>query len=380
MHIGYLSTMASYYGGEVCLASLAGGMQERGHQVTCIVRPESRLLVQLRAREIATLPLNLVDWYEPWGMVKLGRRLRQAGLDILHSHLPRDYFMAAMATLGTGICNVGTRHHLQRISHAPLKRPFLSRFAAMIAVSDAVRKGVLASNVMDEDLVVTVHNGIECRPPASRSASRQGRLRRSAGVAAESPVVGFVGRLCPTKGLEVLLRAASRLLPRWPELRVFILGDDPRSGNYLRQLEGLVAAMGLTRAVHFFGYVEDARNAAADFDVQVVCSHAEPFGLVTLEAMTQGCPVVVTSTGGSPEIVTDGVEGFLVDPGDAAALARKLDCLLDSPGLRREMGRRGRRRVAAEFSQETMLDRTEEIYRQVLVSHPCRVRSAPRHR
>ena len=365
MRIAYLSSMSGYYGGEICLHSLATGMAGRGHEVSCVVRTRSQLCHHLTAAGLEVKPLPLVDWFEPWSVTRLGRWLRRRRIDILHTHLPRDYFIAAMASLGTQVRNVGSRHQLHPISHSLLKRPFLQRFAAMITVSDAVKRGFVSSSLLAEDRVVTIHNGIDVSA-AGEIRRRVGPLRRRAGASADDPVIGFVGRLCPSKGLETLLQATARLVPRWPRLKVFVLGDEDGDRTYRRHLQQLARNLRLDGHLVFFGYVEDAASRSAEFDVQVVCSLAEPFGLVTLEAMAQARPVVATATGGSPEIVRDGVEGFLVRPGDADTLARRLDCLLDSPGLRREMGQHGLRRVRACFSRQTMLDRTEALYRDIL--------------
>jgi len=362
MRIAHLSSMTGFYGGEVCLLNLTAGMQGRGHTVSCVVRPDSRLRRELEERGVEVFPLPLVDWYEPYSVARLRRWLIRRDIQILHTHLPRDYFIAATATLGTGVLNVGSRHQLNRISLPVFKRPFLSRFSAMIGVSQAVRRGLVASDIMDEDRVETIPNGVELAG-ADRACTD---LRESLDVAPEVPVVGFVGRLCPGKGVETLLEAAALLKPRWPDFRLFILGDGPGVNDYVTSLKNLAVRLGLGSNVHFFGYVDNAAAACAAFDVQVVCSRAEPFGLVTVEAMAQGVPVVVTNSGGSPEIVRDGVEGFLVDPGDADALARRLDCLLDSPGLRGEMGRRGRERVRRHFTLDHMLDSTEALYMKVL--------------
>ncbi len=362
MRIAHLSSMIGFYGGEVCLLNLAAGMQGRGHSVSCVVRPDSRLRGALQARGVEVLPLSLVDWFEPVSVSRLRRWLIRQDIQILHTHLPRDYFIAAAATLGTGVLNVGSRHQLHRISLPVLKRPFMSRFSAMIAVSRAVRRGLLASGVMAPDRVVAIPNGIEWAGIDRACID----LRESASVGPDVPVVGFVGRLCPGKGVEMLLEAAALLRSRWPDFRLFILGDGPGVNDYVNSLHRLAERLGLGPNVHFFGYVDHAAAACAAFDVQVVCSQAEPFGLVTVEAMAQGLPVAVTNSGGSPEIVRDGVEGFLVEPGDADALARRLDCLLDSPGLRREMGRRGRERVRRRFTLDHMLDATEVLYMKVL--------------
>jgi len=336
MRIAHLSSMTGFYGGEVCLLNLASGMRRRGHSVACVVRPDSRLRRELTARGVEVLPLPLVDWYEPVSVSRLRRWLVRRDIQILHTHLPRDYFIAATATLGTGVLNVGSRHQLHRISLPVLKRPFLSRFSAMIAVSQAVRRGLTASEIMDPERVVTIPNGIEWDGIDLSSID----LRGSAGGG-------------PVKS-------------RWPDFQLFILGDGPGVNDYVKSLQRLAVRLDLGRQVHFFGYVDNAASACAAFDVQVVSSQAEPFGLVTVEAMAQGLPVAVTNSGGSPEIVRDGVEGFLVPPGDADVLARRLDCLLDSPGLRREMGRRGRERVRRRFTLDHMLDATEALYMKVL--------------
>jgi glycosyltransferase involved in cell wall biosynthesis len=363
MRIAYLSTQTAYYGGEVHLQQLATGMRRRGHYVGCVVRPASGLASRLTSAGVPVQTLPLVDWFEPSGCLRLRRWLQLQAIQILHTHTPRDYYLAAVASLGTPVCNIGTRHQLFPIGARWLKRPFLRRFAAMIAVSEAVRRCLLASRVIAPDKVVTIHNGIDI----TRSLPARDGLRRAVGLTATIPVIGFVGRLCPEKGIETVLVAARDLIAHgWPDLKLFIVGDDPAGGRYARWLRRLVAAYDLQAAVHFFGYVEDAARACADFDVQVICSHAEPFGLVTLEGMAHRHPVVATTTGGSREIVRHGVDGFLVPPGDAVALAHHLRQLLDRPHLRRRLGENARQRVEDAFSLERMLVATEALYARVL--------------
>lgn len=366
MRISYLSTMSNFYGGEVHLVGLAAGMQQQGHDVSCIVKPGSSLEFKLKARGVPTFCLPLVDWYDPVTVARLGHLLRRLNCQILHSHMPRDYFIAATATLGTEIENIGTRHLLQPISHPAVKRPFIRRLNKMIAVSRAVGERLTAGGLVPAHKIATIHNGIIPDVSKRLHGKIPGRLHLMAGISPADQVVGFVGRICPTKGLETLFLAAKELLPSWPRLKVLVVGADGGSGQYRRYLEEQIVAWGLRGVVRMVGYVSDAESAGREFDVQVVCSVAEPFGYVTLEAMNQMCPVVVTNTGGSPEIVRDGVEGFLVPPEDAGILARRLDLLLDSAGLRREMGHKGRIRVASAFSFNEMLVQTEDLYANCL--------------
>lgn len=365
VRIVQLSTMRDYYGGEVCLANLARGLAERGHEVACVVRPDSRLAAVLREAGVRTRELPLVDWYEPVSTGALAAWLRQERVDVVHAHNPRDWFIAAAATVGGPARNVGTRHLLRPVAHAFLKRSFLRRLGALIAVSDAVRREVTDARLVAPERVVTVPNGVAL--PAEGEAAREAaRLRAALGVAPGQLLVGCVARLTPEKGIEDLLRAVALLRGRWPDLAVAVLGDGPPGSRHPAELRRLALQLGLGGVVRFPGYLPGAGRCCGAFDVQVVCSRAEPCGLATLEAMAQGRPVVATASGGSPELVRDGREGFLVPPGDPGRLASRLDCLLDSPGLRREMGRRGRRRVEARFGLAGMVERTESVYRQVL--------------
>lgn len=363
MRIAYLSTQVAYYGAEVHLRQLATGMLERSHDVACVVRPGCALQAELHRSGIPMLVLPLVDWFDVASIKRLGCWLNRRGVQILHTHNPRDYYIAAVASLGTEASNIGTRHLIHRISAPVFKRPFLRRFPAMIAISEAVRTGLLASRVLDPERIILVHNGIDL----DRALPQRDGLRRRVGLDDGAPVIGFVGRLCPEKGLQTLL-AAARLLVNagHTQLKVFIVGDDTTGGDYAGLLQQRVAALDLKGAVHFFGYVPDAARASADFDVQVVCSDAEPFGLVTLEGMAHRHPVIATASGGSGEIIRDGVDGYLVQPRNPQALAARLSQLLRRPHLRAQMGHRARRRVEESFSLTRMLERTEAIYRDVL--------------
>lgn len=362
MHIVHLSTRRDFYGAEVCLANLATGMVARGHQVSCLVQPGSELAGRLAGGAVDVVPMPLLDWFDPGTISRVSRWLRRRQPHILATHLPRDYFIAGTASLGLPVCNIATRHRLKPLSLPFLKRPFLRDFGAMVAVSDAVAKGIHHARLVRPERVITVPNGVVAPDPKTV----EGGLRARAGIPASAPVIGLVGKLCSDKGADFLLRAVARISVDWPDFRVILVGDSVQGDVYYEQLQALVQTHNLAGRVHFLGFVPDAAAYVREFDVQVVASPAEPFGLVTLEAMASKVPVVATAAGGSPEIIRDGVEGFLVAPGDVQALANRLACLLGSPGLRREMGQRGRARFEAKYTVEQMVAQTEAVYEQAL--------------
>ena len=258
----------------------------------------------------------------------------------------------------------GTRHLLRPLGLARLKRPLLRRFAAFIAVSEAVRDGLLATG-LDPRRLAVVHNGVATPPAEPLDAAA---CRRRLGVPEEAgPVVGFVGRLTAAKDPLTLLRSAELLRRRWPGLRLMLIGggEDTRYG---RRLRALVAARGLP--VTFAGYRPDAADLLPALDLLAVPSLAEPFGLVTVEAMARHVPVVATASGGSREIIRDGQDGLLVRPGDPEALAMAIDRLLRRRDLRSRCVVSAAARVAGRFSLARQVAGTEAVYAAVLAGAP----------
>ena len=178
------------------------------------------------------------------------------------------------------------------------------------------------------------------------------------GSAARAPVVGFVGRLVPRKGPLELVRAAPAIRAARPDVRVVIVGDDP----YDDEDPGYAAAVRAARGIDHIGRVAEAASILAHLDVLVLPSLQEPFGTVVAEAMAVGTPVVATNVDGLPELVTDGVTGALVEPGDTAALAVAVLRVLDDPDA---IGAAARQ-VAQRFGADAYSDRVEDLLLEIL--------------
>ncbi len=155
----------------------------------------------------------------------------------------------------------------------------------------------------------------------------------------------WLGVMQPVKRVPDLVRAAARV----PDLELELVGDGPERGR----IEQTVAAAGSTDRVHFAGYRPDPRPCLRDTDIVVLTSAAEACPMALLQAMACGVPVVATRVGGVPEIVRNGVDGLLVDPGAEDQLVAALSMLTADPVLRRRLGQSGRRRVAERFDVAT---------------------------
>jgi glycosyltransferase involved in cell wall biosynthesis len=159
-------------------------------------------------------------------------------------------------------------------------------------------------------------------------------------------VVGAAGRLSPEKGFDQLVEAAALVVRGHPDVGFILFGDGPLRAA----LAGQVAARGLRGRFVLAGFRTDLERLVGGLDLAVLSSHTEGLPVAVLEAQAAGVPVVATAVGGTPEVVEDGVNGYLVPPGDPAALAARIADALADEGRRREMGRRGRERVREQFT------------------------------
>jgi glycosyltransferase involved in cell wall biosynthesis len=171
--------------------------------------------------------------------------------------------------------------------------------------------------------------------------------------------VFFAGRLVAQKGLDVLLRAFAAVSHRWPESRLVVAGE----GDLELYFQRMVRYFGLPGRVRFVNWQTGPALVQLYQQAQVVVvpSLYEPFGLVALEAMACGRPVVASRTGGLAEIIEDSVQGYLVPPGDPLQLASRLSNLILQPELRRQMGAAARER-ALQFTWEHAAARTADLY------------------
>lgn len=214
----------------------------------------------------------------------------------------------------------------------------------IVAVSEAVRQALIAAGANPERVRV-IPGGVD--------------LRAYESIAAPVPeVVGTVGRLSREKGMDVLVEAMGTLQG---QARLLVGGDGPQRAA----LEQQVSALGLGDAVALAGFVNDVPAFLSGIGVFAAPSRSEGLGLVILEAMAAGRPVVASRVGGIPEVVADGETGLLVPPEDAGALAAAIRRLLEDPVTARRMGEAGRQRVAERYSAERTANLTASLYEEL---------------
>ena len=296
----------------------------------------------------------------------LRRLARSTGARAVVSNMPKGHFFGGMAAQAARLPAVFWQQGipgptlLERVAGAVPARAIACCSLAAAQAQRALTPG---------RQVHKIHLGI--RLPDRESLHGSGAsIKRSLGWAT-NPTVGIIGRLQPWKGQEVFLRAAARLAEVHEDARFLVVGGAILGweGSYPDDLRRLADDLGIAGRVHFAGHQSEVDRWYDALDVVVHASFGEPFGLVLVEAMALGKPLVATSAGGPLEIVEDGTSGLLVPPGDFEALAEAVGRILADPALASALSRGAAERSKA-FTEERMAEEFADLLTTILAEGP----------
>src|SRR5436190_2646336 len=371
LHVAYLSAGLADRGYDTTLVagslavgeeSMSGVAEELG--VGIVTVPELH-------REIS--PLR--DLRAVYHLAALIRDLRP---QILHTHTAKAGTIGRLAAMLAGAAAppivVHTFHgHVLRGYFGPLRsnrfrllESFLAtRTTALVAVSPEVRDDLVALGIAPREKFTVVRLGIELDERVGGHADG-GETRRLLGIAPDRFVVGWIGRMTGVKRTDDVLLAVRRLRDRGVDAVLCMVGDGPDRDV----VEVRAHQLGIVRDSLFLGYQEDVARFYAAFDALILPSANEGTPVSAIEALAGGRPVVATDVGGVPDVVRDGVDGFLVEPGDVDAMADRLARLAADADLRRRMGEAGAESVHERYAVERLLDDVDALYRTLLTGSP----------
>lgn len=353
---------------------LSAALLARGHQVEVVAgqsEPGEGNLWEEAARRgipatfVPALRRAVAPAADAAAFAGLYRHIRRTRPDIVHTHIAKAGVLGRLAARLAGVPALVHTYHGQigELEGTSLRSRLLRagealaarRSDALIAVSAYTAAGLQQLGVGRRDQYHVIRNGIDLERFAEPAGERPNGLEGS-------PLLGAVASLTAEKGLDLLLQALPPLSAAHPHLRLFLLGDGP-----LRPaLETQARALGLESRVRFCGNLPDIRPYLQAFDLLVLPSRREGLGLVLMEAMAAGIPVVAARVGGIPELVGHGQQGWLVPPEDPVALSEAIAHLLADPQLRGALAQGGRERASREFGLGTMVDQVEGLYHRLL--------------
>ena len=286
-------------------------------------------------------------------------QLLRGNLDIVHAHGLRGAIVGGFAARRAKLPYLFTVHNLLprlNVVQSVILLELARKAARVIAVSEAVANTLQAVGLSYQKIAV-VPNGVDLSRFEHPESS--GPFRAANGFSADDRILLAVGRLAPEKGFDVLIEAFASFQARVPNVCLVIAGDGPDGPHLKAQAEAL------GERVRFVGYTADTVPLYRAADIIVAPSRQEGQGIVPLEAMAAGRPVVASRVGGLVETIVEGRTGLLVPADDASALANALESLLNDPAKRVAMGAAGRERVRQDYALQTQIQKIEAIYSDV---------------
>lgn len=298
--------------------------------------------------------------------------LRKEGFAIVHTHSSKAGFIGRLAAKLAGvpiIIYTPHGHVFYGYFNRFLTRFFISleRWAAtftdkIITLTERGKEEYLSFKIAPPEKFTAIYSGI--RFEKFLNIQIDSKLRKKAlGLSEDCLVIGTVGRLVPIKGHFYLIDAMRYLLKEIPGVTLLIIGEGPLK----HKLESQVDKMGLTQAIKFLNFQENIQNILSILDLFVLPSLNEGMGRVIVEAQISGLPIVATQVGGIPDLVIDGVNGFLISPKNPELLAQAMIKILKNNELAKKMGELGKRGALQKFGAKQMIGKIEFLYDMLLI-------------
>jgi len=357
MHVLQLVPSLRVGGVERGVLDVSKGLITRGHRVSVVSSggPLVERLTQLGATHYHA-PVHEKSPATMWSCVPLVVQIiRSTGVDVVHARSRVPGWIGWLATRRAQRPFVTTAHGFYA-PHAASRVMVWGRL--VITPSDVLGRYLIETFGLPRERLRVIPRGVDLqefavRPP--RQAVVVGPWR-----------IGLFGRLSPLKGQDVALEACAELIRRRVPVTLCLAGDTPESPGR-RALEALIRSRHLEQAVEWWGVRDDMASAIADVDCVVMPStYPESFGRSAIEAQAVGRPVVASRVGALPELIDDGVTGWLVPPRDPIALADAVERLVKDPAVRTRCVETARRRVEERWNLDRMVDRTLAVYDECL--------------
>lgn len=332
-------------------------LAERGHRLTILCRGGWMKSHSYGENiEVIESPMTRFPASE---LKRVSEIVRRKKIDLIHTHQTRAHTFGVMLKMRTGVPVIATAHNRRFHLHWNLND-------FVIANSHATHDFHRRVSMVPESKMKTVYcfsdftdfQGVD-RASASNLIRQRHRLEE------DDFLVTVVGQVAPRKGQHVLFQGIQQLIDAIPNLKILLVGRFGRRQKYAKKLRAFLVDNDLLGRVKWLGRRDDVANYMAASQLVCIPSIEEPLGLMALEAMTVGTPVVATDTGGLSEIVQNGKTGLSVESGDASSLANATIRLARDPELASELVAGGKSFVAENFRPEPLVDQVELVYQRI---------------
>lgn len=359
------------YGGlQKLVVDISKNLDKSRYQVSvCTLRESGSLEEELVMSGIKVIKLpsakNGADYLSFW---KLSSILREERPDIIHTHNTQPFIEGGIAAI---LAKIPVHVHTDHGRQFPDKKRYMfaewvfSHFAnQMVAVSENLKEDISKYEGIRTDKIKVILNGIDGNKYKNKIDKNKKRKELNIDNR-NNPILGFVGRLSPEKGLIYLIKAMKLLVKEFPNILLLIVGE----GALLEELKRETKALGMEQNIRFIGPRSDINEILGILDIFVLPSLREGLPLVLLEAAAASLPIVATDVGGNRQVVKHGTNGLLVKHGDATSLYNAIKKMIMDEAMRKEFGCKSFDLFINNFTIETMIKKYEDIYQDCLASH-----------
>ena len=354
---------------------LAHGLSHESHMTEVESRSVARFVAEAENKGVNVIPISLLirkinPIKDLRAFISLWRLIIREKPAIVHTHSSKAGILGRWAAKMAGVCC---------IIHTPHGHVFYGHFGSltsrlfllmeklsvlitdcMIALTEGEKKDYIELLNLRPASIEIIHSGVDInRYMKTRIKIKEKKI--SLGLNSGKLVVGTVGWLLPIKGPMVLLKAMDRIWQKHSDVELVYVGK----GELEEELKTESFRMGVSDSVTFLGWRNDVHEIMPVFDLFVLPSLNEGMGRVLVEAMASGKPVVGSNVGGIPDLIKNGHNGFLVEPGDEIDLSVAIEKVLTDTKMRDEMGRKGKT-MALNFGVERMVEKIDDLYAMLL--------------
>ena len=348
MKILFVNSSRVWGGNEKWTLRAAETLQARGHQVWMAIREPEIWRGHMHA-PVEQVVFSFLNDADVKTVLALRRFIKRHKVDVVLPTRSRDYWLMGFARLGTRAKYVMRMGITRDLRHTIKERLRYGVFPDGIVVNaEAVKQSLARYSWVKSERIRVIYNGVDSEPNSETLAplKREGEF-----------LIVAAGRVETDKGFDVLVNAAALVVKKTPQLRVVIFGR----GDQTEPLKEQINNLGLNDVVKLGGFTTNLAAALAQADLAVSSSYREGVSNFILEAWSAGVPVIATSIPGSAEIVTDGIRGRLVPPGDAEQMARAIIEAHAHPEWRATWKGNGRKAIAETFNWNVMGAKLEEF-------------------
>ena len=363
----YLNHVSELGGGEYCLLNLMLNLDKKKFKPVLLLQEPGPLSEAAQKNNIETCFIKMAGWrklmHMPFNYIKtlgkIKKLVKEKKIDLIHSNTFRINPYAVLSAQSNNIPCISHIRWFTKKDH--IKKFMVDKATVVITMSDYMASFFKGSKAK----VKTIYDGIDVLKFQANDQIRN-NVRKEFGIKEGEKLVGMVAQLTPRKGHKDFIQASLSVSKEHPNAKFIIAGGailDKQLG--IKDLKNFAKKIGAKNII-FTGHRDDTEDIFRALDIFVLPSHIEPFGLVVLEAMACGVPVIATRSGGLQEIINEGNDGLLIPVNSPGAIAEKISYLLKNDTIAKKLSENARKTVEKRFSVIHYVKQIENLYNDYL--------------